>query len=280
MKKVVCVTLAMILLTGCSTNIKDYFTKNDKKTEDVQPNNEQNQQQEEPNTEENNSNETTDDEPSTEVSLQAQYFNAIETIGDLQVITNPDNIVALVNKEYVLPEDYIPEDLVRPDLKFSFGDEDVEKSYLRKEAAKALEEMFAEAEKENIFLFAVSGYRSYQRQADVFQASVATQGEEHAFKYVAQPGMSEHQSGLAIDISAHSVNFELEETLEDTVEGKWMKENAHLFGYVLRYPKEKVDITKYEYEPWHFRYVGKEIAETIYKNDWTLEEFFENAKKI
>src|SRR5699024_10801272 len=132
--------------------------------------------------EENHSDGATDEELSTEVSLQAQYFNAIETVGDLQVITNPDNIVALVNKEYALPDDYIPTDLIRPDLKFSFGDADVEKSYLREEAAKALEEMFAEAEKENIYLFAVSGYRSYQRQEEVFQASVTNQGETHAFK--------------------------------------------------------------------------------------------------
>lgn len=280
MKKVACVTLSMVLLTGCSTNLKDYFIKNDRGTEEVQQDGEQNQQQEETNPEENHSDGATDEELSTEVSLQAQYFNVVETVGDLQVITNPDNIVALVNKEYALPDDYVPTDLIRPDLKFSFGDADVEKSYLREEAAKALEEMFAEAEKENIYLFAVSGYRSYQRQEEIFQASVKNQGEAHAFKYVAQPGMSEHQSGLAIDISAHSVNFELEETLEDTAEGKWMKENAHRFGFILRYPKAKVDITKYEYEPWHFRYVGKEIAETIYTNDWTLEEFFENAKKI
>ena len=151
---------------------------------------------------------------------------------------------------------------------------------MRKEAADALEEMFKEAEKDGIYLFAVSGFRSYERQQAIFQNEVNTKGEELAKEAVAVPGQSEHQTGLSMDISAESVGFNLVEEFENTVEGKWLSENAHKFGFILRYPKGKETITGYKFEPWHFRYVGKDIAKIIYENNWTLEEFFEEAAAI
>lgn len=214
------------------------------------------------------------------LTLPAEFFNEIKEVDGTNVIQNPDNILALIDKEFALPADYVPADLVRPNVPFSFGDQDVEKSYLRKEAARALEEMFAQAKKEGIELYAVSGYRSYERQKILFDLEVTKVGEEKAIEAVAYPGNSEHQSGLAMDISSPSVNYELTQKFGETPEGIWLKENAHKFGFILRYPKEKEAITGYKYEPWHFRYVGKEAAKVIYENQLTLEEYFQIVKKI
>ncbi|WAA09875.1 M15 family metallopeptidase [Fervidibacillus albus] len=96
---------------------------------------------------------------------------------------------------------------------------------------------------------------------------------------VAQPGTSEHQTGLTMDITAYSVNQQLVESFGQTEEGKWLENNAHQYGYILRYPKGKETITGYKYEPWHFRYVGVEAATVIFENGWTLEEFFEVVQR-
>ncbi|OLN23169.1 peptidase M15 [Domibacillus antri] len=210
--------------------------------------------------------------------LEASYFNEVKEIEGIQVIQNPENPMVLVNKAFALPSDYIPPDLVRPNVAYSFGDQDIEKSYMRKEAAAALEQLFAGAKEDGLFLFAVSGYRSYERQEEILAAGAAADGEAKALGSIAPPGMSEHQSGLAMDISSESNGFELNQEFEATAEGKWLKEHAHEYGFILRYPKGKEEITRYIYEPWHFRYVGKEAAAIIAENDWTLEEYFDNVK--
>ncbi|MGG0716868.1 M15 family metallopeptidase [Robertmurraya massiliosenegalensis] len=228
------------------------------------------------------------DEPTAEeeeiapdiLTLEAQFFNEIEEVDGKLTIQNPLNILALVNKEFALPEQYAPEDLVRPKVPFSFGDLDIEKSYMRKEAADHLELLFKAAKKANIEIFAVSGYRSYDRQVDVFAAKASQVGEQAAATVVAVPGFSEHQSGLAMDISSRSINLELIEKFEETKEGKWLADNAHKFGFILRYPKGKEEITGYQYEPWHFRYIGIEAATLMYEKDLTLEEYFNIVEKI
>jgi zinc D-Ala-D-Ala carboxypeptidase len=214
------------------------------------------------------------------ISLEAIYFNDIKQVDGKNMIQNPTNTIALVNKNYMLPETYIPNDLVRPNVNFSFGDQKLEKAQLRVEAAKALEKMFSEAKQSGVELFAVSGYRSYSRQKTLFEAEINEVGEEKAVQAVAVPGSSEHQTGLAMDIASKSTNFDLTEGFAQTIEGKWLAENAHKFGFILRYPKGKENITIYEYEPWHFRYVGVKAATTIYQHHWTLEEFFNEVKKI
>jgi len=214
------------------------------------------------------------------IFLPEEYFNQLKEVDGKLVIQNVDNIFILVNKEMNLPADYVPGDLVRPKVRFVFGDQDVEKSYLRKEAAEALERMFEAAESEGIYLFASSGYRSYARQETIFQTKVEQVGEEKALEVVAYPGQSEHQTGLAMDITSQSNNFQLTESFAETPEGKWLAENAHRFGFILRYPKGKEAITGYSYEPWHFRYVGEMYAKIIYENDWTLEEFFQEARSL
>lgn len=198
----------------------------------------------------------------------------------IQYIENQENILVLANKDYSLQPSYTPPDLVRPNVTFSFGDEQVEKAQMRKEAGTALEEMFQAANEDGYKLFAVSGYRSYKRQQEVFQAEVNSKGDTKAREAVAYPGTSEHQTGLALDISSESQSYELTEAFGTTPEGKWLEENAHNYGFILRYMKGREDITKYQYESWHYRYVGKDAATIIYENNWTLEEFFNHVKAL
>ncbi|GLV65918.1 hypothetical protein Bmyc01_45870 [Bacillus mycoides] len=181
------------------------------------------------------------------------------------------SIEAVVNKEYGLPENYKPNDLVVPNVPFSFSGT-VEKSHLRKEAADALEKLFDLAKQEGIQLNAVSGFRSYEYQKNLYASNVKKNGQEHTDRFSAKPGHSEHQTGLTMDVSSKSANNELELSFANTKEGKWLKDNAHRAGFIIRYPKGKESITGYAYEPWHIRYVG-DIAENIYKKHLTLEEY-------
>jgi D-alanyl-D-alanine carboxypeptidase len=188
--------------------------------------------------------------------------------------TSPDSILVLVNKEHPLPADYEPNDLVEPQVPFSF-DEKVQKRLMRKEAARALEELFEASEKEGLSLYAVSGYRSYERQEAIFAYNASLHGEEKANQFSARPGESEHQTGLAMDVSSPAVQFDLIEAFADTPEGRWLEENAARFGFIIRYPKDKTHITQYQYEPWHLRYVGKEAAQEMAAKHLTLEEHFD-----
>lgn len=194
----------------------------------------------------------------------------------LPIVTNPDNLAVVVNKERGLPQDYVPANLVKPNIPFSFDGES-EKKYLQKEAAEALEQLFAKAKEDGIELFGVSGYRSYQTQHAIFHYNVQTQGEEEARQFSAYPGQSEHQTGLSIDVSSRSAGLALEQLFGDTEEGQWLEEHAALFGFIIRYPEGKEHITGYAYEPWHIRYVGTVIARDIIEQDITLEEYFKSA---
>ncbi len=188
-------------------------------------------------------------------------------------VKNTDSILILVNKNRNLQSDYIPSDLTIPDVKFSFTENSPRKQ-LRKEASDALEGLFQAAENENIHLLATSGYRSYEKQQSIFERKVDSVGKIEAAKYVALPGQSEHQTGLAMDVTSESANWGLSNNFGETNEGKWLKDNCYKYGFILRYPEGKEDITGYNYEPWHIRYVGKKVSTYIYTNNITLEEFF------
>ncbi|WP_425447147.1 M15 family metallopeptidase [Dethiothermospora halolimnae] len=190
-----------------------------------------------------------------------------------KIIKDPNDVLVLANKERELSSDYIPKDLIIPNVRFPF-EENLPKKQMREVAAKALEKLFDAANKETIHLFATSGYRSYDRQKNLFNYYTKQHGEEAANKFSAKPGQSEHQTGLAMDVTSQSVGFNLTEDFGQVVEGKWLKENAHRFGFIIRYPKGKEGITGYQYEPWHIRYVGKEVAKDIYENNLTLEEYY------
>lgn len=187
-------------------------------------------------------------------------------------IKDPKQIDILVNKEMWLSKDYVPENLVQPKVNF-LSDTNPEAMLLRKDTAKYLERLFKRAKKEKYNLYAVSGYRSYKRQSEIFKSNFKKDGVK-ANKYSARPGQSEHQTGLAIDITCESIDFLLSEEFENTKEYEWLLDNVHKYGFIIRYPKGKEDVTGYNFEPWHLRYVGDEIAKKIYLGNLTLEEYF------
>lgn len=198
----------------------------------------------------------------------------VQMVDGVPTVTNPTDITVVVNKQRALPADYIPDDLVEPNVPFPF-DEKVEKRLLRAEAASALEKLFAGAKAQGVELYAVSGYRSYRTQKSLFDTYVKTQGAEHAAAYSAVPGKSEHQTGLAMDVSGADAKTRLEESFADTPEGQWLAANCAQYGFIIRYLKGKEDVTGYAYEPWHLRYVGVDIAEEIMSKGITLEDYLQ-----
>lgn len=193
----------------------------------------------------------------------------------ITVNTNTSTVTYLVNREYPLPEDFVPEGLTTPDVLFPFTDTSIDKAKMTPEAGSALALLFDAAyEEAKLTLYGVSAYRSYARQYTIYATNLATQGTAHTNRYSAAPGRSEHQTGLAIDISCASEGFGLEDTFADTPEGIWVAGNAHRFGFILRYPKDKEHITGYNYEPWHIRYVGTELAALLYETGLTLDEYY------
>lgn len=187
---------------------------------------------------------------------------------------NNDYFGILVNKTHPLPQDYEPGDLVPVNIPFAHVGDD-SRNYMRRPAAEALEIMFRDAEAAGLHPIGVSGYRSYERQKNIYTSNLAVKGEMHTSLYSAKPGQSEHQTGLAMDISSPSVQSALTTDVENTPEGKWLGENAAAYGFILRYPAGKEHITGYAYEPWHFRYVGKNLAAYLKKEGLTLEEYYQ-----
>jgi zinc D-Ala-D-Ala carboxypeptidase len=190
------------------------------------------------------------------------------------VVQKLEDLLIVANKERNLPADYEPKDLVTPNVPFPFK-EDLPKKKLRKEAALSLEVLFKAAEDKGMNLLAQSGYRSYDTQVSIFAYNAEQKGEEVANKTSSKPGQSEHQTGLSMDVTSPEVNYELVEAFGETKEGKWLGENAHKYGFIIRYPKGKEEITGYKYEPWHLRYVGVEHAKKIHEQGITLEEYLQ-----
>ncbi len=178
----------------------------------------------------------------------------------------------LVNKQISINKEYKSE-LTIPNVKF-VSPGNIEKNHMEVCAANALEKMFNSAKSDNINLVAISGYRSYERQEVIYNNNVKEYGIEYANIVSAKPGTSEHQTGLAMDISCESIDYQLIEKFENTKEGKWLQDNCYKYGFIIRYPKGKEQITGYIYEPWHVRYVGEDMAKHLYENNLTLEEYF------
>ena len=218
--------------------------------------------------------ETSEPSPFAAESLQA----TVEQKDGKDVVTNSNSMRVVVNKQRYLPDGYEPSDLVIPNVPFSYGDvEAQEKSHLRKEAAEALEKLFEGAKASDIELYAVSGYRSYARQKNIYDRNVSIKGEAEAAKVSAFPGTSEHQTGLAIDVSALSANNDLEQRFGDTEEGRWLADHAADYGFIIHYLKGKEQQTGYSYEPWHIRYVGKDLAEAVKASGLSLEEYLDES---
>ena len=170
-----------------------------------------------------------------------------------------DPLLVLVNKEVGLPSAYIPE-LTDLNLPHKPG---VATQQMRPEAAEALGRLFQAAEADGIKLGVVSGYRSYGTQKSIHAKKVAQRGKATAELTSAPPGKSEHQLGLAVDVSCASINYRLNAIFSKTEEGQWVEEHCAEYGFIIRYRAEWQRITGYKVEPWHIRYVGPEHARLV-----------------
>lgn len=185
-------------------------------------------------------------------------------------------LLILVNKKNPIDENYKPEDLTS--VKYFAKDRPESSRYMRKEAVEQFHKLVEGAKAQGHEIVMTTAYRSYGFQKQLYDNYVATEGQEAADKFSARPGTSEHQTGLSADVSSPSVGYSLSYEYGEKEEGKWLAENAHNYGFIIRFPKGKEDITGYNYEPWHIRYVGKAVADEIYKKDITLEEFLEEEQ--
>ena len=177
----------------------------------------------------------------------------------------------LVNKENPLPSDYVPEDLTVCNVRFAGGVE-YSRKQMRREAAEALERMFDAAEEDGIELLGVSGYRSYWTQNELYQAGLARSGPEHVALYIAPPGCSEHQTGLAMDVGVAGCT-DLTERFAQTDAYRWLRRHAHEYGFIVRYPRGRTNETGYAFEPWHVRYLG-EASKDVWRSGLTLERWY------
>jgi D-alanyl-D-alanine carboxypeptidase len=189
---------------------------------------------------------------------------------EMYSLDDPASLWVIVNKTRPLnPQDFEPDNLRVPEVR-SGG-----QPLLRGEAATAIEEMFAEAEAAGISVTLQSSYRSFSVQKRVKARSVARSGQEISDVLSARPGHSEHQTGLAADLVATSGTCSFRQCFGETPEGRFVAENSWKFGFVVRYGEGQTAITGYSYEPWHIRFVGRELAEEIQRQgNPTLEEFF------
>lgn len=194
------------------------------------------------------------------IGLDYDYYTNTKETKDL----NKEYI--LVNKYNYLKENYIPDNLDDIDLKYSRSG-----MKLVNYAKDAFETMAKDALRDNMTLLVTSSYRSYDYQVNLYNKYAASDGKEAADTYSARAGFSEHQTGLAVDIHNGKKNYT---EFEDTKEFTWMQNNAYKYGFILRFPKDKVKETGYQYEAWHYRYVGKDAATYIHEHNITFEEYY------
>ena len=174
----------------------------------------------------------------------------------------------LANKYYSLGEDYEPDDLVNVDIKYYYG----EPKKIRSEAYDAFIEMWNAAYEDGIYLILISGYRSAAHQKEVYDAYQADKGTKYADSIAARTGYSEHQTGLALDI--YSKECTSQAKFHESKSYEWLINNSYKFGFILRYPKDKQNITGYNYESWHYRYLGKDLAKKVYDSGLTFDEYY------
>ena len=179
------------------------------------------------------------------------------------------NLFVLVNKQYAVSRDYYPTDMVDIDGSLSTN----QNLKVKREAYDAYLSMLADAKKEGLNFAICSAYRSYALQESLYNNSLAANGKEYTEKMFAYPGQSEHHTGYAIDVTSASMNWGLSQNYTDYPDGAWITEHCSEYGFIIRYPKGKEDITGYMYEPWHIRYVGVDAAKEITRQGITLEEY-------
>lgn len=187
--------------------------------------------------------------------------------------SDANDVAFVVNKKSPLPDNYTPSDLEVPSVELRL-DQNEEQMQVRAQTARALEQMFADAEKQGLRLILGSGYRSYELQQTFYDQYSKQSGQSEADTFSARPGYSEHQTGLAVDIVNKSQTCSLEACFAETPEGIWIKHNSHKYGFIIRYQREWKYITGYTYEPWHLRYIGTEISNKLYAANMPLEQYF------
>ena len=190
-------------------------------------------------------------------------------------LTDLNSVTLLVDATHSLPADYEPSDLEAPYVS-STG----EVIQVRAAVAEDLKEMINTANEDGAPLILTAGYISYETQEDYFSDRVAMVGEAEALKTTPKAGFSEHQTGLAVDFSDKDDGTAATTAFAESEAGKWLLAHAHEYGFILRYPEGKQDITGYDYMPWHWRYVGRDLANKMYETDpnLTFEEYFEINK--
>ena len=194
------------------------------------------------------------------IGLDNEYYT------DVKPAINLDQYNVLVNKYHSLSKDYVPKDLEDIDTKYA-----IKGMKMVSYAKDAFEEMSKAALKDKMHILAMSTYRSYDYQVNLYNKYAKKDGVDAANTYSAKAGFSEHQTGLAVDVYNGSTSYT---SFEKTKEFNWMQENAYKYGFIMRYPKDKEKETGYKYEAWHYRYIGKEIAKYIHDNKITYEEYY------
>lgn len=226
--------------------------------------------------EENTDQEEQTDSANAHLEKAPSNLTELESLGDGEYLTEKGYTIVIkdgiaridghliVNKTYSIPESYQPVD---PEEAIT-GERCI--NCLEKDVMSAFRLMKSDAASLGLNIYIASGYRSYAYQERLYNNYTAVSGIERADTYSARPGHSEHQTGLCFDLNS------VDDSFANTNEGRWIQENAYLYGFIIRYPKEKENITGYQYESWHLRYVGKELAKNLYNNgEWiTLEEYY------
>ena len=182
-----------------------------------------------------------------------------------EAAASPEDLTVLVNKYWSIPEDYAPALVLAESSK---------NQYIRVEADDAWDAMRAACETDTGYvLYLCSGYRTFEAQASLFSKSIQKKGIGYACSKNAMEGRSEHNLGLALDISTTEAG-EISSGFADTAAGAWVVAHCHEYGFILRYPSDKTAITGYVFEPWHYRYVGIDLAGTLFASGQTLEEYY------
>ena len=194
-----------------------------------------------------------------EIGLDNEFYTEYNDVNEF-------SFDMLVNKYNKLDDNFVPEDLVLVDKKYSVNNSNYGNSTMLNQFYKMADDLNKELD---LKVYIRSGYRTYESQQEVYDEYLDLYGKNYVKKYVAYPGFSEHQTGLAVDLKASSSN-----TFKDTKEAKWLKENAYKYGFIERYTKKLEDVTGYQNESWHYRYVGVEIATYIKENNISFDEYY------
>jgi zinc D-Ala-D-Ala carboxypeptidase len=205
----------------------------------------------------------------TPVPIPAPTVAAIDVT--LHSLDEADSLWVVADKLRPLqPKKYVPSGLKTLAVPHTY------EPTLRDDAAKAYLTMFRAAKTDKVNLVVQSGYRSYSTQVSVYNGWVSSLGRKAADLQSARPGFSEHQTGLSVDIASATAGCTIQACFSRTPEGKWLTKNAWRFGWHLRYPNGKTAVTGYKFEPWHWRYVGDELAAELHLTpNITMEEFFD-----